>query len=268
LTFKGFDLLFEDETLPRGDLTDRLRDLYGGDMGFNRPALIANFVSSVDGVAALPEIKDSPAVISGGSEADRFVMGLLRALSDAVVIGAGTMRNAEGHLWTPDYIYPDLQADYLGLRRDLGLQEQPSLVVVTAKGDLPESHPGLERGAIIVTVEQTASKLAKRLPESCEVVALGGESEIAPQQLHEFLESREFQIVLCEAGPALFTQLLDAGFVDELFLTYSPFLAGRDKEERPGIVSGTTFLPGRKLTGRLLSVRRSDSHLFLRYRLS
>ena len=37
--------------------------------------------------------------ISGFYEPDRFVMGLLRALADVVLVGAGTMRAAQGHRW-------------------------------------------------------------------------------------------------------------------------------------------------------------------------
>ncbi|HYU63230.1 MAG TPA: dihydrofolate reductase family protein, partial [Verrucomicrobiae bacterium] len=53
----------------------------------------ANFVSSIDGIVAL-EAGTAPSggIISGRNEADRFVMGLLRAFADAVLVGAGTVR--------------------------------------------------------------------------------------------------------------------------------------------------------------------------------
>ena len=46
--------------------------------------------------------------ISGFNQQDRMVMGLLRAVADAVIVGAGTLRSAPQHLWTAEYIYPPL----------------------------------------------------------------------------------------------------------------------------------------------------------------
>jgi riboflavin biosynthesis pyrimidine reductase len=267
LEFAGLEVLFEAEDLPRWELPSQLEEQYGGPIGFDRPILFANFVSSIDGVAAIPKIKDSPAAISGGSQADRFVMGLLRASSDAIVIGAETMRQAEGHRWTPEYIYPELQDQYSKFREQRGATDSPALIIVTGSGNLPDGHPGLEGGATIVTVKGAAEKLRERLPADCRVVALGEGDEVEASDLREFLDGEGFQVVLSEAGPALFTQLLQAGYVRDLFLTCSPVLAGRDESSRPGIVSGVEFLPDRKLSAELLSLRRSGSLLFLRYRI-
>ena len=72
-------LLFEREGLPSFDLPEPLRTDYGGGFGLPERCLYANFVASVDGVVALRTQEESGHIISGGSEADRFVMGLLRA---------------------------------------------------------------------------------------------------------------------------------------------------------------------------------------------
>lgn len=267
MTFQGLEVLFEAEGLPDWELPSRLKKMYGGPIGFRLPVTYANFVTSLDGVAALPEIKDSPAVIGGKSEADRFVMGLLRALADAVVIGAATMRNAQRHQWTSNYIYPQLAEDFKQLRRALGKPHDPSLVVLTARGNLPPSHPALDKGAIILTNERTARRLSGQLPPTCRVEVLGTGSRIEPNRLREFLDSEGFQTVLSEAGPSLFTQLLRADLADELFLTSSPLIAGRDGEPRPGFVSGLELLPQTEVSAGLASVRKSESHLFLRYQL-
>jgi riboflavin biosynthesis pyrimidine reductase len=63
--------------------------------------------------------------------------------------------------------------------------------------------------------------------------------------------------------------LVEAGLVDELFLTISPLLAGREsREPRPGLIQDVAFLPSRSMSGRLLSIRRGRSDLFLRYALA
>ena len=76
-----------------GGIEDSLR----GDLRFpahhDQPYVVGNFVSTLDGVVSF-EIpgKSGGGEISGFNEADRFIMGLLRASADAVIVGAGTLR--------------------------------------------------------------------------------------------------------------------------------------------------------------------------------
>ena len=77
------EVIYEDLSSPTSALPIGLRRRYGSDLGLEGPRVVANFVSSVDGVVAL-EMKHSPGVISGHSEADRFVMGLLRPSAQGV----------------------------------------------------------------------------------------------------------------------------------------------------------------------------------------
>ncbi|TMF45242.1 MAG: hypothetical protein E6I24_09945, partial [Chloroflexi bacterium] len=71
--------------------------------------------------------------------------------------------------------------------------------------------------------------------------------------------------ILTEGGPRLFGQMVANDRVDELFLTVSPVLAGQKGDRSFGLVHGVDF--GREpKQGRLVSVRRQGSHLFLRYR--
>jgi riboflavin biosynthesis pyrimidine reductase len=79
------------------------------------------------------------------------------------------------------------------------------------------------------------------------------------------LRERGHSLVVSEAGPSLFGQLVTAGLVDELFLTVSPVLAGRALGPRLGLVQGMELLPDVRAAGRLRSVRTNGSHLFLRY---
>ena len=89
-------------------LPQKLRTLYDGDLHFRtppaaRPFVIANFVSTLDGVVSY-EIKGKSggSTISGSNPADRFILGLLRASADAIVVGAGTLRDVSAKsLWTP-----------------------------------------------------------------------------------------------------------------------------------------------------------------------
>ena len=61
--------------------------------------------------------------------------------------------------------------------------------------------------------------------------------------------------------------LIRDGLLDEAFLTISPVVAGRNANERSGMVQGVDLLPERGIWSSLLSARRHGDFLFLRYRL-
>ena len=259
--------LYESPNLHTHALPPELARLYDGALGFDGPRVFANFVSSVDGVVVLRSVEASPSVISGKSEADRLVMGLLRALADVVVIGAGTLRAEPAHRWTPGFIYPPARDAYAALRRELHLSPEPELWVVTAGGLLDPGIPALER-ATIVTSSKGASRLGtERLASTIVEVGDAGPVEIA--SVIEAVRNRGYSSILSEGGPTLIGQLLHGGLLDELFLTISPRLFGRPAaEDRPGLVEGVDLLEGGPTRGDLLSVRRHESHLFLRYALA
>ena len=69
-----------------------------------------------------------------------------------------------------------------------------------------------------------------------------------------------------EGGPHLLGDFFAEGLLDELFLTLSPQVAGRNgTAARPGFVAGRIFAPDRPLWATLVGVKRGESHLFLRY---
>src|SRR5438270_13737566 len=104
--------------------------------------IIGNFVTTLDGVVSLGEPGYSGGgEISGSNQHDRMVMGLLRAISDAVIIGAGTLRSVPHHLWTAEYIYAPLADAYRQLRVNMGKPEPPLNVIVTARGNINLALP-------------------------------------------------------------------------------------------------------------------------------
>jgi riboflavin biosynthesis pyrimidine reductase len=241
-TCPPLETLFDQADPAARPLPAGLGALYGGALDLPAPGLYANFVASIDGVAALgPEHPSSGSAISGREPADRFVMGLLRACADAVLIGAGPLR--------------------------AGLAARPELVVATASGHLPADHPALEAGAVIATTTAGARRLTGRLPGTCTILPLGDGDSVDPGTLVAAVRARGHTTILTEAGPRLIGRLVDQTLLDELFLTLAPVLAGRGETPRPGLLAGLELLPARRETGELLSVRRQASVLFLRYRL-
>ena len=253
--------LFEREGLPAFGLPADLEATYGGAFGLGHPSLYANFVASVDGVVALPVGGDSGHLVSGDDEPDRFIMGLLRAAADAVLIGAGTFRTAVGDLWHPETVYPAAAGSYAELRRRLGLRLHPVLVVVTASGHLDTTQPAL-RDSVILTTPQGEGRLQGNLPEGARVAVLGAQP-FSGRAVLDHLHARGLNTILAEGGPTLVGALLAEGVVDELFLTSSPRLFGRyPGDGRKSLVEGVD-LGGRPM--QLASLRRHRSHLYLRF---
>jgi riboflavin biosynthesis pyrimidine reductase len=262
------ETLYEEPGLPTLDLSDELVTAYGGSLGFTGPRLYANFVASVDGVVALPGVLQSSHLLAAGSEADRFVMGLLRACADAVLVGAGTLSGSPRTHWTAEHAYPPATELYAELRRSRGRPPKPTLAVLSGAGTIDPQHPGLAGPTVVLTSTGGATRLGGRLPHSARIVPLGGAATIDPVAAVEALRAGGHELILCEGGPTVFAALVAAGLVDELFLTISPLLAGRSPlSPRPSLVEGAELLPGRSVEGRLLSLRRARSHLFARYAL-
>jgi riboflavin biosynthesis pyrimidine reductase len=261
------EVLFEADGLPSFDLPPELERLYGGTLGFRAPRLYANFVSTVDGVVAIPSIPGSNQIIAAGSEADRFLMGLLRAFADVVVIGTGTLHGSPQGRWSPAGPHPASGDALAELRRQLELPPLPELAILTRSGSLDVDHPVLERGAMVITTDRGRAALGDRLPAASTVESVG--AELDPRDAVALLRERGHALVLTEGGPTVFGSLVAAGLVDELFLTVSPLLAGRpEPDDRLQLVEDAPLLPDAGVEGRLLSARRAGSHLFLRYELA
>ncbi len=237
-----------------------------------RPYVIGNFVTTMDGVASL----SAPGLagggpISGSNPHDRMVMGLLRSVADAVIVGAGTLRSVPNHLWTAEHIFPPLADAYRRLRTGLGKKDSPLNVIVTARAEIDLDLPVFRSGAVkvlIVANPEGARRLRERgLPDT---VALGETGEGGAISARNVLSAvgrvLPGEIVLVEGGPRLMGDFFAEKCLDELFLTIAPQVAGRDGSvERPGFVAGKRFGPERPLWGTLAGVKRAGSHLFLRY---
>jgi riboflavin biosynthesis pyrimidine reductase len=264
-------------------LPQKLRALYDGDLHFRRspaarPFVVANFVSTLDGVASF-EIKgkSSGGTISGSNPADKFIMGLLRASADAIMIGAGTL-NAVGakSLWTPGYAYPaatDLYEEYRVKAQHK--PQYPLLVIVSGSGELDLKRAIFRTSAIrtvVITTSAGRDELTRRgvaTLGSVEVHALkSSRGSIAPRAILRLLQSQYgVKRLLHEGGPTLFGQFLAAGVVDEFFLTLSPQVAGRKGDPiRPAVVQGVEFLPNSAPWFEMVSVKEKAAYLYLRYR--
>ena len=229
------EVLYENPDVTPADgirLPPKIRSRHGGDFALLRgTSLYSNFVITLDGIVELGDpTVSSGSAISDRNEDDRFVMGLLRAFAEFILVGAGTFNSEPLHAWTAESIFPALADNFAQLRRELGLPVKPTLLVATRSGDINRKHAAFNAQPVELIPDVTA------LPAG---------------------------LVLTEGGPRLMGSL--GGRIDEVFMTHSPALAGRAGPERLGMLEGFEFPPTELLRHRLLSVRRAGSFLFTRY---
>jgi riboflavin biosynthesis pyrimidine reductase len=237
------------------------------------PYVVGNFVSTLDGVAALATNgRPTGEVVSGNSGHDSCLMGILRAAADAIIVGAGTLAASPTHLWTPEHIYPAYAEPYKKMRDGLGKQEPVLNVIVTDRGTIDPSLPIFQSGSVqvlVVTSRTGFSRLSTMdLPAWVRVMAGDNASSLTSRQILEAVLSirPSASIILVEGGPHLIGYFMAERALNELFLTLAPQIAGRsDEEDRMGIVAGKIFAPDHPVWASLVSVRRAESHLFLRY---
>jgi len=214
----------------------------------SRRRVRVNFVTSLDGAVTLDGYS---AGLSG--PADKRVFKLLRDDCDALLVGAGTLRH-EG------YRSLDLGPERGAKRRAAGLAEQPTLVVVSGRLDVP-AEPLATSPVRPIILTHGASPPARRtaLGEHAEVLICGDTAVDLPAALTTLAE-RGLPQVLSEGGPHLLGALTAADAVDELCLTVAPLLAG------PGagrITAGPLVPDARRLA--LAHVLEADGNLLLRY---
>jgi riboflavin biosynthesis pyrimidine reductase len=152
----------------------------------------------------------------------------------------------------------------------MGLATNPTTVIVTASGDIPVDHAGLNDPTIPVVIATTAAGATSLrrvgLGDHVAVESIGSGGRLTGDDILSVGVIRNAGVVLTEGGPHLLGELVAADVLDELFLTLAPQLVGHAAEGRRALVEGMALPPDDGRWERLVSVRRSTDHLFLRYR--
>ena len=180
------------------DDRERLLELY------RPPAaewLRLNLITSVTGAASGSD---------GTSEtltnaADRRILGVIRELADVVLIGAQSVR-AEGY-------------------------QQPRrsrIAIVTATGNLDGNR--LERtdgpAPIVICPASAVDRVRSTIADPEVLVVDDADGSIAPVTIVDALHGLGLRSIVCEGGPGLAAQLVDAGLVQEFCLATSPRIGG------------------------------------------
>lgn len=216
----------------------------------DRPYLILNMVSSLDGKATIDWRTKGLS-----TELDRQLFHRLRTQSDAIMVGAGTVRAERyGRMAKSDELREARQQE--------GLEPDPLAVVVSARLDLPADLPLLnEPEQRVVIATGSDASLPDGLAGQLVYERTGHDLPLLAARLrHE----HGVRSVVCEGGPTLNFHLLSAGLVDELWLTLNPKLAGG--------AAALTIVAGRDLVDPVdlepVSVAEGDGDLFTRWRIT
>jgi riboflavin biosynthesis pyrimidine reductase len=211
--------------------------------------------------------------VSLGNRHDQWLMGLLRARADAVLVGDNTLRLEPEHVWTSAWIFPEDSAAFAGLRQAEGREKLPLQVFASLDGTVPAEaaifqHPGI-RIVIATTTPGIARARALLARYTCvEYLDLGPERTDLTLLTRALYRDYGVRSLLCEGGPRLYGSLLAAGEIDDEFLTVSPITLGNPATgtPRPSLVEGVAFDPATAPRAGLISVRRAGDFLFLRSR--
>lgn len=204
-----------------------------------RPYLVLNMVASLDGKATVDgRTKDL------GGQPDNQLFHALRGAADAIMAGAGTVREER----------------YGRMSKDPG-REPPLAVIVSARMQLPADLPLLQAPDQRVVIVTGAPGELEGVEAQVEYMRVGDDLPLAMAKLRE---DHGVRSLLCEGGPTLNSYLLAASLVDELFLTVAPAVAGGE--------GGKTIVDGpplpRLAPAELVSLYEAEGELLSRWRIA
>lgn len=175
---------------------------------FPAPSFVRlNMITSLTGAAAGGDGTSETLT----SRTDRRILGVIRAQSDVVVVGAATVR-AEGYL----------------------LPRRTRLAVVTTTGNLAGHRLDGADGVLLVCPAARADAVRERaaLP-GAEIVAVPGDDDLDPHDIRAALAARGLVRIVCEGGPRLAARFATAGAIDEYCVTVAPALEPAERSFLP-----------------------------------
>ena len=172
--------------------------------------------------------------ISGEADFDR--VDRLRADSDAVVVGVGTVLADDPHLTVKD-------EDRRGERQADGRSPNPARVVVDSTARTPPDAAILDDAATTYVCVSEAAPVDRRmaLAAHAELVTAGAE-RVDLLRAFAALQEQGVDRLMVEGGGELIFSLFEDGLVDELRVFVGPTLIGG--RDAPTLADGAGFVDG------------------------
>ncbi|RAG82773.1 5-amino-6-(5-phosphoribosylamino)uracil reductase [Streptacidiphilus pinicola] len=180
-----------------------------------RPSVLISAAMSVDG--HIDDATPERLLLSSPEDFDR--VDALRAESDAILVGAGTLRADDPRLEVRD-------AGRRAARVARGLPAHPLKVALVGRGGLSAELRlwGSGGAKLVLAPDAAVPALRESLGGVAEVVGTG--AELDPARVLDELGARGVRRLMVEGGGAIHSLFLTAGLVDEIQLAVAPFFVG------------------------------------------
>jgi riboflavin biosynthesis pyrimidine reductase len=225
------------------------RRLYGGDVHLfdppaDRPAVSLVFVQSLDGNTGAANPDDL-----GGGPTDKHLIyeGVSRVAADAVLAGATTAAgtNTFFSIWHPELVH---------LRQDLGLPRHPAQIVLSRHGRVDPDRTllfNVPDVPVVVLVETGChDRCRQQFADRPWVNVIPVNSDDVAAALGRLRKEHGIRRISAIGGRAAASSLLDAGLVQDLWLTTAPLAGGEPN---------TPFYTGRRPASFDLIVRKRET---------
>ncbi|MEU9893670.1 dihydrofolate reductase family protein [Streptomyces phaeochromogenes] len=218
------------------------------------PYVLLSAAVSLDG--CLDDTGPGRLLLSGPADFDR--VDEVRAESDAILVGAGTLRADNPRLLVNS-------AERRAARVAAGRPEYPLKVTVSGSGDLdPDANFWSTGGEkIVYTTDEGAAKAGDALRGlGVDVVSVGPDVDWRAVLTH-LHDVRSVRRLMVEGGGRVHTQLLRQGLADELQLALAPLVVG--EPDAPRLFGPGDYPGGPRNRLRLVETRPVGDVVLMRY---
>lgn len=278
---------------------EKVNTVYGklmfGEVPKERPIAYASYVMSVDGKIAFEDNEVGPMIAKtnqldkNGAAADFWILNLLRANCDGIIIGSGTL------IKEPDYSGSAYDPDLLKARVDNGKSIAPWTVIVTTTGrkipfgnrvfqqteipvliaTSPDGFENLKKEITteyfelpLVKVKEDNTRIKELLAENSgkiAVVVTGEKSSTDSEQMMKVLRAMGMEKVLVES-PTYCHHVMAEGLLDEIFINTSCVFVGG---QAAGIgTQSKSFLSTDHPHSEIVSIHMHSPHfIYTRYKM-
>jgi 5-amino-6-(5-phosphoribosylamino)uracil reductase len=216
-----------------------------------RPFVLLSAATSVDG--CLDDTTDTRLILSNDADLDR--VDEVRAGSDAIMVGAGTIRSDNPALLVRSQARRDA-------RVARGLPPSPARVALTSTGEIDPAARFFTAGdgaRLVYAPGAVAGRARERLDGTgAEVIAAGDPLDL--DAVLADLAARGVSRLMVEGGGTVLAQFLAAGLADELHLVIAPVFVG---DRAAPHIWGTPGAPHHRM--HLAEVRPIGDVVLLRY---
>ena len=200
-------------------------------------------------------------------------MAFLRTRADAIMNGIGTVTLENGTLWTAEDLYPNDAAAFVELRQHFGHTKPPILVILSHDGKLNFEAASLQRPdlhAVLATTDAGATYARQfDVPATLDIHSMGQNVADLQRTVDMLYSDYGVRNLLSEGGSTVQAGLLNAGLIDEEFVTWCPSFVGRSSEKyRPSYTEGVAWHPTTAPYSKPISLHRNSDLLYLRTRCS